>query len=159
MKGRKMLAQIPMKGGLYRVEHVKGVDVSAAVISEVVFIEKLHRLMGHIAPEAAKALVEKGLVEGFKLDGSSKMPGVCSSCEYGKAHRKPVKKEREAPRVEKIGDKVHCNVWGPSPVQTIGGREYFSTHIDGSSRYLKLYLQKLKSEMFNAYKHYEAYLL
>jgi hypothetical protein len=66
--------------------------------------------MGHIAPEATKALVEKGLVEGFKLDGSSKMPGVCSSCEYRKAHRKPVKKEREAPRAEKIGDEVHCNV-------------------------------------------------
>jgi hypothetical protein len=159
MKGRKMLAQIPMKGGLYHVEHVKGVDVAAAVIPEVVSIEKLHRLMGHIASEAAKALVKKGLVEGFKLDRSSKMPGVCSSCEYGKAHRKTVKKERKAPRAEKIGDEVHCDIWGPFPVLTIGGREYFSTHTDGSSRYLKLYLQKLKSETFNAYKHYEAYLL
>jgi hypothetical protein len=113
MKGRKMLAQIPMKGRLYHVEHVKGVDVAAAVIPEVVSIEKLHRLMGHITPEATKALVEKGLVEGFKLDGSSKMPGVCDSFEYGKAHRKPVRKECEAPRAEKIGDEVHCDVWGP----------------------------------------------
>jgi hypothetical protein len=80
------------------------------------------------------------------------MLGVCSSCEYGKAHRKPVRKEHKAPRAEKIGDEVHCDVWGPSPVQTIGGREYFSTHTNGSSRYLKLYLQKLKSETFNAYK-------
>jgi hypothetical protein len=116
MKERKMLAQIPMKGGLYHVEHLKGADVATAVIPEVVSIEKPHRLMGHIAPKAAKALVEKGLVEGFKLDGSSKMLGVCSSCEYGKAHRKPVKKEHEAPRVEKIGDEVYCDVWGPSPV-------------------------------------------
>jgi hypothetical protein len=109
MKGRKMLVQILMKGGLYCVEHEKGVDVAAAVIPEVVSIEKLHRLMGHIAPKAAKALVEKGLVEGFKLDGSSKMPWVCSSCKYGKAHRKLVKKDREAPRVEKIGDEVYCD--------------------------------------------------
>jgi hypothetical protein len=78
MKGRKMLAQILIKGGLYHIEHRKGVDVAAAVIPEVVSIEKLHRLMCHIASEAAKALVEKGLVEDFKLNGSSKMLGVCA---------------------------------------------------------------------------------
>ena len=124
-KGRKMLAQIPLKGGLYCVEHEQDVDIAAVVIPEVVSIEKLHQLMGHIAPEAARALVKKGLVEGFKLDESSKMPGICNSCEYGKAHRKPVRKEHKAPKVEKIGDEVHCNVWGPSPVQTIGGRDTF----------------------------------
>ena len=129
------------------------------MIPEVVSIEKLHQLMGHISPEATRALVDKGLVEGFKLDESSKMPGVCNSCEYRKAPRKPVRKECKAPKAEKIGDEVHCNIWGLSPVQTIGGREYISTHTDGSSRYFKLYLQKLKSETFNAYKHYEAYLL
>ena len=79
--------------GLYRVEHQGDVDLSAAVDPEVVSIEKLHQLMGHIAPEAAKMLVEKGLVEGFKLDTSSQMPQSCDACEYGKAHRKPVKKE------------------------------------------------------------------
>jgi hypothetical protein len=62
MKGRKILAQILIKGGLYCVEHEKGADVLVAVIPEVVSIEKLHQLMGHIAPEATKALVEKGLV-------------------------------------------------------------------------------------------------
>ena len=59
-KGRKMLVQIPMKGGLYCVEHENHAGVAAAVVSEVVSIERLHRLMGHIAPEAAKALVDKG---------------------------------------------------------------------------------------------------
>jgi hypothetical protein len=33
MKGRKMLAQIPMKGGLYCIEHVKGVDVASSSYS------------------------------------------------------------------------------------------------------------------------------
>ena len=125
----------------------------------VVSIEKLQRLMGHIAPEAAKALVEKGLVEGFKLDESSKMPSTCSSCEYGKAHRKAIEKERETPRAGKIGDKIHSDVWGPSPVKTIGGREYYSLYTDDHSRYSKLYLQRLKSETFAAYKQYEAYIL
>ena len=92
--------------------------------------------MGHVAPDAVKALVNKGLVKGLKLDESSKMPSICSSCKYGKAHRKPIKKECKAPRVEKIGDEIHSDVWGPSPVQTIGGREYYSTYIDDSSSLL-----------------------
>src|ERR1700678_2087235 len=45
MKEKKLLAQIEMKDGLYRVEHEKDVDlVAAAVIPEVVTIEKLHRI-------------------------------------------------------------------------------------------------------------------
>ena len=64
------------------------------VKEELVTIEKLHRLMGHISPEAAKALVQKGLVEGFKLDETSKI-SFCDSCEYGKAHCKEIKKERQ----------------------------------------------------------------
>ena len=59
----------------------------AAVALEVVTVKKLHWLIGHIAPEAAKALVTKGLIKEFKLDESSKMPSTCSSCEYGRAHR------------------------------------------------------------------------
>ena len=87
------------------------------------------------------------------------MPSTCDSCEYGKAHRKPIRKENEAPRVAKIGDEIHLDVWGPSPIQTIGGREYYSTYTDDHSRYSKLYLQHLKSKTFAAYEHYEAYLL
>src|ERR1700678_3281981 len=87
------------------------------------------------------------------------MLSTCNSCKYGKAHRKPIKKGREAPRAGKIGDEVHSDVWGPSPVQTIGSREYYSTYTDDNSRYSTLYLQRLKSETFSAYKRYEAYLL
>ena len=100
-----MLAEIPMVNGLYWVEHQGDVDLAAAVDPEVVSIEKLHWLMGHIAPEAAKSLVEKGLVEGFKLDTSSEMPKSCNACEYGKAHRKPVKRSAKLQGLQKLGMK------------------------------------------------------
>jgi hypothetical protein len=113
---------------LYQVKHQRDVDLAAVVNPKVVTIKKLHQLMGHIAPEAAKAHVEKGLVEGFKLDISSKMPKSCDACEYGKAHKKPVKEEHKASKAAKIGDKVYLDVWGPSLVQTMGSREYYSTY-------------------------------
>ena len=159
MKEKKLLVRIQMKNWLYQVEHEKDAEVAVTVIPELVSIDKLQWLMGHVAPEATKLLVEKGLVEGFKLDDSSKMPSTCDSCEYGKAHRKPIKKECEAPRVGKIGDKIHSDIWGPSPIQTIGGMEYYFTYTDDHSRYSNVYLQRLKSETFTIYKHYEAYLL
>ena len=70
----------------------------AAVDAEVVTIERLHCLMGHILPDTAKMLVRKGIVDGFTLDKTSKIKS-CDSCEYGKAHRKVIDKERVAPRV------------------------------------------------------------
>ena len=74
-----MLAQILMKNGLYCVKHDRDVDIAVVATPVVMTIEKLHCVMGHITPEAAKALVNKGLVEGIKLDQSSKMLDVCSS--------------------------------------------------------------------------------
>src|ERR1700678_899459 len=113
--------------------------------------------MGHISPDAAKMLVKKGMVEGLTLDESSKIES-CDSCEYGKAHRKAIGKERVAPRASNIGDEIYSDVWGPSPVQTIGGREYYTTFTDGNSSFTHLYLLHFKSETFDAYKAYEAEL-
>ena len=83
----------------------------------------------------------------------------CDACEYGKAHMKPIKKEHKALKAAKIGDEVHSDVWGPSLVQTMGGREYYSMFTDDYLRFTKLYLQCLKSETFQSYKQYEAFLL
>lgn len=99
-------------------------------------IEKLHRVMGHIAPDAAKTMVAKGTVEGLK--------------------RKAVSKVREAPRPSNIGDEVHTDVWGQSPVQTLGGKGYYAGYTDGHSYFSRAYLMRLKSETFAAYKRYEA---
>lgn len=84
---------MPLKNGLYHVEHEAEV---AMAVKELVTIKKLHCLMAHIAPEAAKALVSKGVVEGFKLDESSKITS-CNSCKHGKAHCKPIQKKRKMP--------------------------------------------------------------
>ncbi|KAF8183598.1 hypothetical protein K438DRAFT_1839090, partial [Mycena galopus ATCC 62051] len=61
--------------------------VFAGSVVETVSADELHRRMGHIAPEAAKRLVNDGLVTGIKLDGSSE---IRSPCEIGygtKFHR------------------------------------------------------------------------
>ena len=154
--GKRCLADVAVQNGLYRVEHELR-DVVAAVDAEVVTIEKLHHLMGHILPDAARELVKKGIVDGFTLNKASKIQS-CNSCKYGKAHCKAIGKERVATWASNIGDEVHSDVWGPSPMQTIGGHEYYTTYTDGNSSFSHLYLLCLKSETFDANKAYEAEL-
>ena len=117
-KTRKKLAKIPLKNGLYHLEHE--MEMATVVNKEVVSIGKLHKLLGHISPEVAKTMVRKGVVEGFKLDENSKIMSY-NSCKYGKAHCKTINKEQQFPRASNIGDEIHTDVWGPSPVKTIGG--------------------------------------
>lgn len=54
-------------------------------------IDELHRHLGHIAHDAVKKLVDNGLVKGIELDLESK-PTFCSSCKWGKGHRKAIQK-------------------------------------------------------------------
>ena len=103
-------------------------------------------------------MAEDNLVVGVKLDKSSSI-WSCDSCEYAKAHGKPIWKEWEFPRASKLGEEVHSDMWGPALVQTINGREYYGSFTDDFSRYTHLYLLRTKGQVFDACKSYEAELM
>jgi hypothetical protein len=58
---RKLLGEIPVSEGLYCVEHTE----STHTAMETVTVNDLHRRMGHIAPDAVKLLVKKGILREF----------------------------------------------------------------------------------------------
>ena len=137
---KKQIGEVHAKNGLYRVDHyAERREEMGGVAKEVLTVEELHRRMGHIAPDAAKRLVSEGAVTGIELDLSSELKS-CDSCEYAKATRKPIKKTRDAPRAEKFGDEIHSDLWGPSPVQTPGKKEYYVSFTDDHSRWTHLEL-------------------
>ncbi|KIN94648.1 hypothetical protein M404DRAFT_96503, partial [Pisolithus tinctorius Marx 270] len=92
-------------------------------------MEEIHIRLGHIAPEAIQRMLKDGTITGIKLDEAHSTMGTCGSCEYAKATRKPIRKERNPPCHEHLGDDtasisqffmtkhVHTDLWGPSPVQ------------------------------------------
>ena len=98
----------------------------AGMAAEVVTIEELHRRMGHISLEAARRLVSEGAIEGIELDKSSQLRS-CDSCKYAKATQKPIRKVRETPRASEFGEEINSDLWGPSPVQTPGKKEYYAS--------------------------------
>src|SRR6266702_2850332 len=140
--------------GLYRVTHA---GESTHVVKTISVME-LHRRLGHIAPASARALVEKGLVTGVKLDPASR-DTQCDACLFARATRKPVPKVRVGPQAQCFGEEVHSDVWGPSPVATKRGCRYFVTFTDDATRYTVTYILRTKAEALGAYKAFEAWAL
>ena len=59
--------------------------------------------------------------------------------------------------MDKFSGKVHTDVWGPSPVKSIGGKSYYISFTNDKTRYTKLALLSQKSGAFGAYKDFEAW--
>ena len=84
--------------------------------------------------------------------------GSCESCDYAKATRKPIGNVCEPGHRDNVGDEVHSDLWGPSPVRTNAHSEYFVSFTDNHSRYTKIYLLKTKDERFDAYRQFKAWM-
>ena len=105
-------------------------------------------------------MIKDGTITGITLDEAHKTMGTCDSCEYAKLTRKPIGKIRDPLRQAKLGDgdEVHTDLWGPSPVQMGGHSRYYASFMDNYTCFTQLYLQKAKSDTFDSYQAYEAWL-
>ena len=141
--------------GLYHVVHE---HETANAATEMVTVMELHRRYGHIAPSVARRLVENGLVSGLKFDDTKDGGTFCESCIYAKAMRKPIAKIREGEWSKEVGALAWSDVWGPAPVETLGGKRYYVTFTDDHSCLTYLCMLRQKSETFAAYQQFEAWL-
>jgi len=157
-QNKKQLGEVLVSGNLYRMKH-KPTSFGAAMSGpKTLTMEEMHQRLAHLTPSTIREMLDKGMIEGVKLDPNNSSMGQCESCEYAKATRKPIGKEHDPKRCEKLGNKVHTDLWGPSPVQMPGGKSYYVSFTDDHTRYTCLYLQSAKSEMFESYKTYKAWL-
>jgi hypothetical protein len=150
----KVIGIIPVSAnGLYKVEHA----YSAIAAPERVDLPTLHRRLCHIVPDAIRALINKGAAEGVQLI-NDRAPLLCDSCEHAKTTRKPISKEHMTPLADAFGTEVHTDLWGPSPLQSLGGRKYYIAFTDDATRYMTLTVLRSKDEAFDAYKAYAAWV-
>ncbi|PIL29342.1 hypothetical protein GSI_09393 [Ganoderma sinense ZZ0214-1] len=153
------VGHIPKSHGLYIVEreHTEGGSAQAAVADEQLTIMELHRRLGHIAPRAIRELIAKGYITGVKIIPSDESL-TCEACVHAKATRRPVPKEREGERSTSLGEEVHSDIWGPSRVISLGGRKYYISFTDDATRFTTLYLLRQKSEAFESFRGFVAWL-
>jgi hypothetical protein len=158
MNERKIIGRIPSQDGLWSVrsDRVTGTnptppDHTLAAIS----LMDLHRCLGHISPSAIAQLVNKEILAGITICDWN--VDFCEVCALAKIKRKPFPKHCSHP-AQDIGDVIHSDVWGPASVSALGGSNYAVTWIDEKTRYGVVEGMRAKSDTFEEYKAYEAWL-
>jgi len=71
---------------------------------------------------------------------------------------KPIPKERSGKPANSPGEEIHTDMWGPSPVKLLSGKLYYISFTDDKTCYTCVYLLALKSEGYQAYLSFEAWL-
>ena len=155
----KIIGRIPQIRGLYRVTDTKSpsrMTHSANVSDKQMSISEFHRRMGHVNHDDLRRMVEKRMVIGIDLDLSSKAE-FCETCIKAKATRKPFPQESKT-EYEAYGDKIVSDVWGPAQTKLLGGKHYYLLFKDKFSHEEWIYFLKHKSEVFDHYKKFEAWV-
>ena len=112
--------------------------------------------MRQVNHDDLRHMIKQGMVTGIDLDLNSKTE-FCEPCIKAKAMRKSFPKESHT-KYKNYGDKVVSDTWGPAPVETIGGKKYLQFYQDLSSHEEQVYFNKLKSESYENYVKYEAWV-
>ncbi|GBN58702.1 hypothetical protein AVEN_237240-1 [Araneus ventricosus] len=100
---------------------VSGYTVLDSVMYTNVDLNLIHKRLCHVNMPIIKDMCKNKSVQGLekvnmKIDNES-----CIACNVGKATRTSLKKNYVYKRVTKsVLDKVHMDLWGPAPVNSLG---------------------------------------
>ena len=78
-----------------------------------------NRRLGHMSEKGMKMLLLKGKLPELKFIDFD----MCESCILGKQKNVSFLKTSRTPKVEKL-ELVHTDLWGPSPVASLGGSRH-----------------------------------
>ena len=89
-----------------------------------------HQCLGHPQFSALQFLKNKGLID---VIGNVKSEHICDSCQLGKLSRLPFSCSKNIS--SSIFEKIHCDLWGPAPILSIGKLRYYARLVDDFSKY------------------------
>lgn len=147
-KGAMVIARGKKSGTLYQTA---GLSCSISVATGNDDSNMWHQRLGHMSEKGLRVMHSKGKLAGLR----SVNIDMCEDCILGKQKRVSFQKSGRTPRKEKL-ELVHSDVWGPTSVSSIGGKQYFVTFIDDHSRKVWVYFLKHKSEVFDVFKMWKA---
>lgn len=76
-------------------------------------------------------------------------PIVCEPCQMGKSSKLPFYTSMST-TLESL-DRIHCDLWGPSPIVSNQGFKYYAIFVDDYSRYSWLFPLKAKSDFYQVF--------
>ncbi|RVX13264.1 Retrovirus-related Pol polyprotein from transposon TNT 1-94 [Vitis vinifera] len=145
--GARVLARGKKTGTLYMTSCPRD---TIAVADASTDTSLWHRRLGHMSEKGMKMLLSKGKLPELKSIDFD----MCESCILGKQKKVSFLKTGRTPKAGNL-ELVHTDLWGPSPVASLGGSRYYITFIDDSSRKVWVYFLKNKSDVFVTFKKWK----
>ena len=110
-----------------------------------------HKRLGHPHQDVLQRLAAN---KAISINKSSSQ--LCEACQLGKSSRLPFSASEFV--ATKPLERVHCDLWGPSPVVSTQGFRFYAVFVDHYSRYSWLYPLKLKSDFFSVFLSFQKYV-
>ncbi|CAB78643.1 reverse transcriptase like protein [Arabidopsis thaliana] len=126
---KKLLLQGSNRDGLYVLDEPK-LLVFYSSRQVAASDEVWHRRLGHPNPHVLQQLSS---TKSILINKHSK--AICEACQ---------------------SERIHCDLWGPSPVMSVQGFRYYVIFIDNYSRYCWFYPLKLKSDFYTIFAKFQA---
>lgn len=136
----KILLRGVKRGNLYTIK--ASLEAQFSVRFQAMDSVVWHQQPGHPQPVVVQALRSKGFLH---VRGKNKFR-ICESYQIGKLSKLPFK-----PRFNNdfgLFEKIHCDLWGPSPTLSTDKFSYYTCIVDDYSRYMWLVPLCKKSDFF-----------
>src|SRR5271155_5259163 len=114
------------------INDIPKIPLAMGSLSQPTSLEQWHRRLTHCSPLTIQDMATNNLVDGLKLSKTN-LTGKCEDCIMGRQTRRPFDGETE----KDLGplDLVSFDLWGPSRVQSGGGKVYMMLIVDAGTSY------------------------
>jgi len=130
-------------------------EYAYAAITLPLDIDLWHRRLAHHHLAGVRMLLDKNLVTGMHLDSKSAPDPICEPCLAGKMHSNPFPSSQWC--ATRPLELVHSDVH-QVPCPSFSGFHYWVTFIDDYFRFRFILPIKAKSDVFEAFKNFKAYV-
>ena len=147
LQTQKVVASGDRVDGLYVLK--RGHHVFSAIINKHNLCNSFdiwHARLGHVSPQIISMLNKKGFLS---LTSILPNPSLCVSCQKAKSHKLsfPLSDSRS----QTVLGLIHCDLWGPAPINSISGYRYYAIFIDDNSRFTWFYPLKNKTDFYHTF--------
>ena len=120
--------------GMYLLEtiHNKPQPLAMTSLSKPTSLEQWHRRLAHCSPLTIQEMSRNNLVDGLRISETT-LEGKCEDCIMGRQTRRPFDGETDKD-LDPL-DLVSFDIWGPSRVQSVGGKVYLLIIVDAGTSF------------------------
>jgi len=152
----KQLAKGSRRGGIYALEDNNLLALAttqtgrSSLSSRFSSSDVWHARLGHPNSKFLEVLDKNKCIN---ITCWNKNPTVCVSCQMGKGCKLPFNLRNKTEKEPLL--KIHCDLWGPAPVESSQHMKFYALFLDDHNRYTWLYPLRRKSDFFEVFVKFQ----